>query len=409
MKNYQIFFLLHTAVCTFVKSYATALLLLFLCFKLVSAQQAVTIEQINSELDQAAQFAYTARPEKAIPILEKAEAESESMNYSFGVSRAGYTLAIIYFNSSDYNKVINLDEKYLRIGKEAKDHENVSHIHRLKGGAYSELGLLSKGRDEYDEALKYANKMSAGNNKQYALSLIYSNLSSHLLKSAAPQEAIFSSIHQCIAAAEKIDENDDVNISRKYRMIAYAYIIMANEYDKAEDFDLAEDYYLKSLQIQQSHSVPLVEKVVLYNQLGYFYYDRMDFVQSISFAEEGLSIEKKASIPQLRKELFEILSKSYLELDEIEKSKNYFRLFTALNDSLLTSNRVTIDGALYKTISEQKKLSLNNSNKQIIIYTLITLVLLIFGISFFLYQKKQIQIKKIEKVVAQLKEKQKKT
>lgn len=369
-------------------------------------QAPISIQTIHEKIDQATEYVYSANPEKAIPILEEAKEDSESIGYRFGIAKVGYTLAIVYFNSSDYNKVINLDEAFLRVGNEAKDYENVSHIHRLKGGAYSELGLLSQGREEYNQALKYAQQMAAGNSKQYALSLIYSNLSSHLLKSDAPREEIFASIDQCIAAAEGIEETDSANVSKKYRMIAYAYIIMANEYDKAGEFDQAEAFYLKSLDIHSSNSVPLVERVVLFNQLAHFYYGTKEFDQSIKYAEEGLSIEKTASIPQLRKELFEVLSKSYMELDEIEQSKKYIRLFTALNDSLLTNNRKTIDAALNKTISSQNELRINNDHKQLVIYGLIGIVLVIFATSFYLYRKKQQQIQRIKQVVEQLKAKQ---
>lgn len=374
---------------------------------LTCAQETITIETINERLEEASEYVYSDNPEKAIPLLEKVHSDSRSIGYKSGITKVGYTLAIIYFNSSDYNKVINLDEEYLRIGHETKDYENITHIHRLKGGAYSELGLLSKGSDEYDQALFYAKKMKSGNNKQYALSLIYSNLASHLLKSGATQDAIFSNIKKCIAAAEGIEETDKGNVSKKYRMIAYAYIIMANGYDKAGDKELAEEYYLKSLDLQNSYTVPLVEKVVLLNQLGYFYYEKKEFDKSIKYAEEGLSMEKKASIPQLRKELFEVLSKSYMELDETENSKKYLRLFTELNDSISTYNKKTVDAALNKTISRQEELRLKNSSKQIIIYTLAGVVFIVFGLSFFLYYKKQKQIRNIEKVLEQLKEKEK--
>lgn len=95
-----------------------------------------------------------------------------------------------------------------------------------------------------------------------------------------------------------------------------------------------------------------------------------------------------------------------MESNETEKSKKYFALFTALNDSISNSNKKAVNSALVKTISKQEELRVNNSNKQSVIYTLSGVVFLIFIISFFLYYKKQKQIQTIEKVVAQLKTKQ---
>lgn len=293
--------------------YGLYFILLF-CPTVISAQQTITKKSIDKQFEEALSYVSSGNPEKAIPILNKIKQNSKTINYKSGITKVGYTLAIIYFNSSDYNKVINLQDEYLDIGNQINDYENISHIHRLKGCAYSELGLLSKGSVEYKQALQYAAKIASNDKRQYALSLIYSNLANHHMKSSAPQDSILNNIKKGIAAAEKISDKDSLNISKKYSLIAYSYIIMANEYDKTGNRNLAENYYLRSLEIHNSKSVPIVEKVVLLNQLAYFYYDQKDFSKTIKYAELGISIEKKARLPQLRRDLFEILSKSYMEL-----------------------------------------------------------------------------------------------
>lgn len=389
---------------SFVKSSSALLFLLFIFgFRFAGAQ---TIETIHEELEEAGKYVYSDSPEKAIPLLRKVHKDAKSIGHKQVITRIGYTLAIIYFNSTDYNKVINLDEEFLKTGNEIKDYENVSHIHRLKGCAYAELGLLSKGSEELEQALEYARKIPPGNPRQYALSLIYSNLGNQLAKGGAPQDSIFTNIKKCIAEAEKITETDNASISKKYSLIAYSYIIMANEYEKEEKMDLAENYYLKSLSLHNTKSVPLVERVVLLNQLGYFYYEKKEFEKSIKYAQEGLAVEKKSSIPQLRRDLFEILSKCYMELHETENSKKYLDLFTTLNDSISNINRKAIDGILNDTISTQKELHQNNNTREKVIYSLLAIVLIVFGVSLFLYYKKQKQIKKIQMVLKQLKEKE---
>src|SRR5690606_25133025 len=117
---------------------------------------------------------------------------------------------------------------------------------------------------------------------------------------------------KCIAEAEKIQDSDRSNVSRKYSLISYSHIILANEYEKDGETDLAEEFYLKSLGIQTTKTVPLVERVVLLNQLGNFYYGQKEYEKSVQYAEDGIAMEKKASIPQLRRDLYEVLSKSYM-------------------------------------------------------------------------------------------------
>lgn len=382
--------------------------LLFLLFSCALYAQTSTIESINKEFDTATKYAHSGNPEKAIPILDKIKKECESINYKQGITRVGHTLAIIYFNSSDYNKVISLSEDYLKTGEEIQDYEKLSHIHRLKGCAYSELGLLNKGDEEYDLALEYAQKIKAGNNKQHALGVIYGNRASHLIKSGAPQDAIFASINKSIAEAEKINESDNSYISKKYSLIAYSYIILANEYAKAGNVPTAGEYYLKALAIHETKPVPLVEKVVLLSELGYFYTDQKAYDKAVKYAESGIKLEKEASFPQLRRDLFETLSKAHLELHQTEASKKYLSLFTALNDSINNSEKKAVDTALRSTISKQKKQYLASSSKQTVIYILSFLALAVLGIVLFLRYKKQkqIQIQKIESVLEQLKARQ---
>lgn len=383
-------------------------LLLLLLSSVVFAQNTATIDGINKQFDQALYYVNSGKPEKAIPILDKINKNCKSIGYKHGITRVGHTLAIIYFNSSDYNKVITLNEEFLKVGDEIKDYEKMSHIHRLKGCAYSELGLINKGTEEYAQALQYAVKIKPGNSRQHAISVIYGNRASHLIKSGASQDSVFSNINKSIAEAEKISETDNSYISKKFSLIAYSYIILANEYSKSGNQQTAEEYYLKALEIHETKPVPLVEKVVLLSELGYFYNDQKEYDKAVKYAELGIALEKKASFPQLRRDLFETLSKSYLELHKTDDSKKYLSLFTTLNDSISNIDKKAVDTALNSTISKQEKLHLDSTSKQTVTYTLLSLTLIVFGTSFFLYykKKKQNQIKKIEAILEQLEAKQ---
>jgi AraC-like DNA-binding protein len=379
--------------------------LFFLLSSLVCAQSSVTIEDINKKFEEANSYAHKGNPEKAFPILDEIKKDCESIDYKLGITRIGHTLAIIYFNSTNYKKVITLDDEYLKVGLEIKDYEKLSHIHRLKGAAYSELGLLNKANKELTQALQYANKIKPGSNKQHALSVIYGNRASHLMKSAKSQDSVFVNINKSIAAAEKISEDDDSFISKKYSLIAYSYIILASEYFKSDNLELAEDYYHKALYIHSTRPVPLIEKVVLLNELGFFYNDQKEYDIAIKYAEQGLELEKKASFPQLRRDLFETLSKSYLELHKTEHSKKYLNLFTTLNDSITNVDKKAVDTALSTTVSKQEKKHHDDASRRNFIYLLSSIALIVIGISFFLYyqSKKQQQIKKIEAVLEKLK------
>lgn len=382
----------------------------FLCVlwsSIFFAQQRITKETINRQFDTALHYVTSDHPEKAIPILNEIGINSKKIGYSSAIARVGNALAIVYFNSSDYNKVINLSEDYLKAAEEVKDYGKMSQIYRMKGCAYSELGLMKKADEEYELALKCAEKIAPGDGKHYALSVIYGNLATHAIKSEAQWDSVYATLSKSIKEAKKINEYEKDYISKKYSLIAYAYIILANEYFKADDQKKAGDYYLRALHIHQEKPVPLVEKVVLINELGSFYYSLKEYGKAVKYAEYGLSLEKKASFPQLRKGLFETLSKSYLELQDTEKSRKYFDLFTSLNDSISKIDRKVLSS----TVSKQEQEFLHRIERRNFTYLLLSLVLVVGGISYFLYykRKKQLQIQKIEKLLKNLKDRQSQT
>lgn len=374
---------------------------------LVYGQDAITIEDINKQFEIANSYVHKGNPDSAFPILEQIKKECERIGYKQGIPKVGHTLAIIYFNSTNYKKIITLDDEYLKVGLEIKDYEKLSHIHRLKGAAYSELGLYNKANEELDQAIQYADKMESGSNKQHAKSVIFGNRASHLMKRTNSQDSVFAYINKSIAAAEKISEENDYFISKKYSLIAYSYIILASEYFKDGNTSLAQNYYLKALKIHDARPVPLVEKVVLFNELSFFYYDQKSYDRAITYAEQGLELEKTASFPQLRRDLFETLSKSYLELHQTENSKTYLNLFTNLNDSITNIDKKAVDTALSTTVSKQEKRHLDDASRKRLIYILFSLALVIIGVTFFFFykNKKQQQIRKIESVLEKLKSK----
>lgn len=373
---------------------------------LVFAQSPVAINQIDKQFDQANLYVNTGDSEQAIPILEKIEKDCERIGYKEGITRVGHTLAIIYFNTANYKKIITLDDMYLKTAIEIKDYAKLSHIHRLKGCAYSELGLLNKGDEELLQALEYGQKITVGNKKHYAMSLIYSNRAGSYIKAETSQDSVFSSINKSIEHAEKITEEKSTDVSSKYSLIAYSYMILANEYSKLKKSKLSEDYYLKALEIHNAKPTLLVERVVLLSQLGYFYYKEKAYDEAIKYAELGVNLEKKASFPQIRRDLFETLSKSYLELSQTERSKKYLGLFTALNDSITSSDKKAVDTALKSTVTNQEKKFVYDATRKTLIYVSTSIVLVVLGACFFFYykRKKQNQIRKIESILEKLKE-----
>lgn len=161
-------------------------------------------------------------------------------------------------------------------------------------------------------------------------------------------------------------------IAAKYSLIAFEYMNFGVEYSKLGKPEIAENYFKKSLEIYNREKyLSLIEETILLSEIGRFYYSQKKYDDAIKYAESGLIIEKNSSSAKIRKDLFETLSKSYLELNKTEDSKKYLNLFTILNDSISKVEKETINISSNNIATKQEENHFANIQKITIIYILV--------------------------------------
>mgnify|MGYP000355458609 FL=1 len=304
---------------------------IFFLFILLSsiafAQKAsITTTDIDRRIDDAFNIVNTENPNKAIPILQKINIDSKNIDYKLGIVKAGYALNLIYYKKSDYKSVISLSDEAIKAGKEIKSYVYLSHIHRNKGNAYGELGFIDNSGKELFQALEYAKKLKDKNEKYYAVALLYDNLGGYYEKIKAPQDSVFAYMAKALKEVEKISDNEANKsmVAAKYSLIAFEYMCFGVEYSKLGKPEIAEDYFKKSLEICESKKfMSLIDEIILLSEMGRFYYSQKRYVEAIKYAERGLLTEKNSGSAKIRRDLFETLSKSYLEINKTKDSKKY--------------------------------------------------------------------------------------
>jgi len=358
---------------------------IFFLFILLSsiafAQKAsITTTDIDRRIDDAFNIVNTENPNKAIPVLQKINIDSKSINYNLGILKTGYALNIIYYNKADYNKVITLSDEAITAGKKIKNYGYLSHIHRNKGNAYLELGFIDNSGKELFQALDYAKKLEDGNEKYYTIALLYDNLAGYYEKMKAPQDSIFAYMTKALKEVKKINDNDanKTIVVAKYNLIAFEYMCFGVEYSKLNKPEIAEEYFKKSLDVYETKkSLSLIEEVILLSEMGRFYYSQKRYDEAVKYAEQGLLTHKNPSSPKIRRDLFETLSKSYLELNKIEDSKKYLNKFTYLNDSISKMEKEAINISSNSIATKQDENHLADIKKITVIYILIAAVLVL--------------------------------
>jgi len=355
---------------------------IFFLFILLSsiafAQKAsITTTDIDRRIDDAFNIVNTENPNKAIPILQKINIDSKNIDYKLGIVKAGYALNLIYYKKSDYKSVISLSDEAIKAGKEIKSYVYLSHIHRNKGNAYGELGFIDNSGKELFQALEYAKKLKDKNEKYYAVAL---------------QEV------------EKISDNEANKsmVAAKYSLIAFEYMCFGVEYSKLGKPEIAEDYFKKSLEICESKKfMSLIDEIILLSEMGRFYYSQKRYVEAIKYAERGLLTEKNSGSAKIRRDLFETLSKSYLEINKTKDSKKYLNLFTILNDSISKVEKETVNISSNDIATKQDENHLANIKKISVIYILAAGILVLLVAKY--WKKRNIKLKKkYEELIANL-------
>lgn len=382
---------------------------IFFLFILLSsiafAQKAsITTTDIDRRIDDAFNIVNTENPNKAIPILQKINIDSKNIDYKLGIVKAGYALNLIYYKKSDYKSVISLSDEAIKAGKEIKSYVYLSHIHRNKGNAYGELGFIDNSGKELFQALEYAKKLKDKNEKYYAVALLYDNLGGYYEKIKAPQDSVFAYMAKALKEVEKISDNEANKsmVAAKYSLIAFEYMCFGVEYSKLGKPEIAEDYFKKSLEICESKKfMSLIDEIILLSEMGRFYYSQKRYVEAIKYAERGLLTEKNSGSAKIRRDLFETLSKSYLEINKTKDSKKYLNLFTILNDSISKVEKETVNISSNDIATKQDENHLANIKKISVIYILAAGILVLLVAKY--WKKRNIKLKKkYEELIANL-------
>ncbi len=280
--------------------------------------------------------------------------ESNKRNDYLGKKTAFYILGEIYYDD-DYDKSIKYYKKYIEVlKKEGKEPERVSY-------AYNVIGLLLKKKGKYKEALDsmfLSLEIARQINNGHRMAVAYSNIGLIFRTFKFYDKAIY--YHKKSIEAEK-QWNKDADFTKDYINIAICY-------DDKKDYEKAVFYYKKALDSSKKHN-DLYDRVIIYNNLGALYIAKGADEKAYLYYKKALELSKKGNyndiIPYiysgmgelflrkkelkkalnyelmalhinkediLKKEIYKLLSKIYLELGDSKNAKKYFNLYSKITE-----------------------------------------------------------------------------
>ncbi|UWX61825.1 helix-turn-helix domain-containing protein [Chryseobacterium oranimense] len=383
----------------------TALFLFYLISGLYQAQlnsEFTTNAQVDLGINRADEL-FATDPAKSIQLANEIYNASKKQGYKKGLLGSSSILMARYYDAGNHKKVIDLSSEAEKLALDLKDNAKLANVYRLRASSYTELGFNDESIREYKKALTVIEKVSSNDKKNYLKSLTYNGICGYFAHINAPLDSVIAYQKKTFESANSISDNKDF-ISRKYDILALSYINLGMTSVASHHIKDAENYFFKALEISQNpdYGVPKRINITILSEYAWLYYDQKKYAQAIEYAQKAEQSEKGLSIPYIRRDLYEVSFKSYVELGEKEASKKYMNLYTKLNDSLVNEEKKTINSPVKQILDKQGEAYTWNIRKIIMFSGGCIAVLLAGGLFLWNRNKKNLH-KKYDIVIKNLK------
>lgn len=367
-----------------------AFFIFFLFTTFLSAQ--ISDDIILKKIDSAKNIVALKNPNEALKIILKTKKLSEQNHYQYGIMKSSYTLMLLYYNGGNYKNVIDESKIVEKYARELRDNEYLSDVFRMKAITYDQMGFPKECLKELSKSIPYAEKLTPKSKSLYKKALIYESFAGTYEKLGDNKKQI-ENRHRSILASKQMTDTRQAYVNAKYQSLALQYGSLAYTYSTLKKRDSALFYFQEALKIYDSRNADIYidEKTTLLSDLAAFYTNNKEYKNSIKFAKKAEKLEKKTTLPYIRKDIFKSLFDSYAGINKIDSSKYYLNLYTALNDSIIKVEKKSLYTPVNQIISDKEK-EKNSTVKNVIIISVITsLVLLLFGWLFWRRKNKKLQ------------------
>ncbi|GEM_PF-417175 len=387
----------------------TLSVILFLNIYPCYAQNAVTAKQLHKQINEVLTTANEQKMStpQSIIMLDSLYHQAKSQDFSEEVAYAGVNLMRYNMHRNHNEKVISTGNDIIKNTKKMND-EEASELHRMMGLSYGNLGLLDESYEEYQVAIRFAEKIKDKDIRHYIMSLCYENFTSYFDQSKKHSDSILYYLSKSLCFAEAIAEQsktisadlklDQLVLLHSNLGLYYMYIALPAQPE------LAEQHLLNALTInetKQGQVFKLTESALL-AALSKFYYTQGKYDKALAHAQKALILEKEVSSPYLRTEIYEVLAKTYQAQGNKDESIKYMDILTVLNDSLKIVEKAGTATSVQQLSLQEKE----SSTKKVNAVTGIAagLILIISLTSFLLWKKKKLTLRKrYEQIIEKLK------
>ncbi|MEG1909931.1 MAG: tetratricopeptide repeat protein [Bacteroidales bacterium] len=179
----------------------------------------------------------------------------------------------------------------------------------------------------------------------------------------------------------------------------YVYHNMSIIYQEMGEYEIGKEYLQKAITLAKDTKLPYTQTICLQN-LAYLYYEKKEYANSLIYYNQALDLAKKTNIPKIESSILIEMSDVFYQLNHFKKACEYKKEGILLGDSVFGNSKMdriialSQQFELYKIKTEKKLLSkklllsqISTSKKNIVLGILVTLLILLTIVTYFVIYK----------------------
>ncbi|QWT86533.1 hypothetical protein KBP46_01260 [Chryseobacterium sp. PCH239] len=320
----------------------------------------------------------SGRKKELIDLNNKFCNISKKQDYKKGEILSYINLGNIYATVGMYEKAF----KYLQVAEEnlegIDDYYLHTKLYQEYGQANYVIGLYKKAVKYNSKSIYYGKQIKDQHDREI-LSLVYANRADFLRESNSIDSSLIY-LHKAL----EIKPTPVINST-----IANHYMLFAKNEDSAQM------YFNRAFSLLKQREYWDPQRALTYFYYGNFLFERQDYTLALDYYIKSVEILKKTRRVYQIPMLYQTIAKTYKKLNNASKEKDYLERYAKLNDSLGRVRDESINNSVDKITREKEKDDIDQQNSTILYNVIIFSLFFIIIIVYYVYNKRITKKRKI--------------
>lgn len=318
------------------------------------------------------------RKKELIDLNTKFSNISKKQDYKKGEVLSYINLGNIYATVGMYEKAF----QYLQLAEEnlegTDDDYLYTRLYQEYGQANFVIGLYKKAI-KYNSRSIYYGKQIKDKHDREILSVVYANRADFLRETNSIDSSLIY-LHKAL----DVKPTPVINST-----IANHYLL----FDKNDDS--AQVYFNRAFSLLEKKDYWDSQRALTYFYYGNFLFEKQDYAPALDYYVKSVEILKKTQRIYQIPVLYQVIAKTYKQLNNDSKEKDYLEKYTKLNDSLGKVWDESINTSVDKMVQEKEKNDIEQRNSTIIYNIIVFALLGIIILVYWIYHKRITKKRKI--------------